>query len=245
MRLKATITTLLAALLISCAHQSAPGGGPVDTTPPEISVSSPANGQTGVDPNTSVAITFSKWINLSSAQGAVAMYPAPVGGFSVKAAKNGVKITPRAPLKENTTYHVVLGTNLKDLRGNTVMRPINLVFSTGAYLDSAQLSGVVMSLDPLVTLPKVALYKECDGWSDTSYFSTPDYMTQSDSGGVFQFSHLKEGRYRVLAFNDPNRLGRLRVGDPCFTSLEKTILVDGSAGIVRLYPADSDTIPKM
>ncbi|MDR0305666.1 MAG: Ig-like domain-containing protein [Chitinispirillales bacterium] len=243
---RTVVITLFTVLLISCAHQSAPGGGPEDTKPPELSVSFPENGQTSVDPQAPITITFSKWINLSGIGNSITVYPVLPAGFSVKAAKNWVKITPQTPLSENTTYHVVLGTNLKDIRGNTVTRPINLVFSTGAFLDSAQLSGSVVSLEPLITLPKVALYREYEEWSDTSYFSAPDYMTQCDSGGVFHFSHLREGKYRIVAFNDPNRVGRLRAGEPCFTSLGETILINGSAGAIKLYPAESDTLhPKI
>ncbi|MDR2728693.1 MAG: Ig-like domain-containing protein [Chitinispirillales bacterium] len=235
--------TVLAALLISCAHQSAPGGGPADTEPAQISASYPADGETNADRRSSIDITFSKWINLSSAKGSITIYPPIAEGFSVKAAKNKVKIIPNSEFKDNTTYHVIIGTALQDLRGNAVVKPIRLVFSTGAVLDSAKLSGSVTSLDPFVTLPKVALYEELENWSDTNYFSIPDYMTQCDSGGAFEFLNLREGKYRAVAFYDQNRAGRLRVGDKCYTSAEKTIGVSGKENFIRLYPSESDTLP--
>jgi hypothetical protein len=242
MKIKTILVNISVILLISCAHQIAPSGGPEDKTPAEISISYPTYGQTNVSQRASIDITFSKWINLTSAKGAVTIYPPIPEGFSVRAAKNRVRITPGSSLKENTTYHVIIGTTLKDLRGNAVVKPIRLVFSTGDILDSAQLSGAVVSLDPFVTLPKVALYKEYEEWSDTTYFSTPDYMIQTDSGGVFQFLNLKDGKYRVVAFYAPGRAGRLRVGDKCYTSVEKTIDVSGAKNFIRLYPAESDTL---
>lgn len=233
----------MAALLTSCARQTAPGGGPVDTAPAQISVSFPADGETNVGKRASIDITFSKWINLSSAKSSITIYPPIAEGFSIKAAKNKVKIVPNSEFKDNTTYHVIIGTALQDLRGNAVVKPIRLVFSTGAILDSAKLSGSVISLDPFVTLPKVALYEEHKNWSDTNYFSIPDYMTQCDSGGAFQFFNLREGKYRLVAFYDQNRAGRLRVGDKCYTSAEKTIGVSGKESFIRLYPSESDTLP--
>ena len=243
MKNKAIPITVLAMLFISCAHQVAPSGGPEDKTPAEISVSHPADGQINVDRRAPVEITFSKWINLTSAKGAVSVYPPLPEGFSVSAAKNRLKITPNSALRENTTYHVIIGTALQDLRGNAAPAPIRLIFSTGGILDSAQLSGSVMSLDPFVTLPKVALYREHEEWSDTTYFSLPDYMIQSDSGGAFQFSNLREGKYRAVAFHGQGRAERLRVGDKCYISTEKTIDVSGAKNFVRLYPAESDTLP--
>jgi len=243
MKIKTTVITILATLLISCAHQVAPGGGPEDTTPAEISVSHPAHGQTNVNRRAPIEITFSKWINLSSAKGAVSVYPPIPEGFSVKASKNWVKITPESPLKENTTYHVIIAGTLQDLRGNSAPKPIQLVFSTGDILDSAQLSGSVVSLDPFVTLPKIALYKEYEEWSDTAYFSAPDYMIPADSGGAFKFSNLKEGKYRAVAFYDNSRAGKLRAGDKCYTPAEKTISVSTAENFIRLYPAESDTLP--
>jgi len=243
MRIKTILITVFTALLISCAHQTAPSGGPEDKTPAEISASYPANGQTNVNQRASIEITFSKWINLSSAKGAVTVYPPIPEGFSVKAAKNRLKITPSASFKENTTYHVIIGTTLQDLRGNAASKPIRLIFSTGDILDSAQLSGSIVSLDPFVTLPKVALYKEYDEWSDTTYFSAPDYMIPSDSGGTFQFLNLRDGKYRIAAFYGQGRAVQLRVGDKCYTSIEKTINISGTENFVRLYPSESDTLP--
>ena len=242
MRIKTIAVTVLVMLLISCAHQSAPGGGPEDKTPAAVSVSYPADKQTNVNRRATVEITFSKWINLTSAKGAVTMYPPVPEGLNIKASKNRLKITPNSALKENTTYHVIIGTTLQDLRNNAVPKPIKIVFSTGGVLDSAQLSGAVTSLDPFVTLPKVALYGEDENWSDTTYFSVPDYMIQTDSGGAFQFFNLRDGKYRIVAFHGQGRAERLRVGDKCYTSTEKTINVSGAKNFIRLYPTDSDTL---
>jgi uncharacterized protein (DUF2141 family) len=238
-----TAAFLAAAMLFSCASQSAPGGGPEDKDPPELLASVPESGQTNVDPRARITVTFSEWISTAGVSGAVAVYPPLAKGFDVRVAKNRLTVTPREPLDGNTTYHVVIGTSLRDLRNNAIPVPINVVFSTGAELDSGRIDGAVVQLTPLVAVPRVALYwyGDGDGWDDANYFAAPRYAAPVDSAGAFIFSNLREGRYRVTAFIDQFRIGRMRVGDPAFTSLEKIITVTKDAQTIRLYPTDSDT----
>ncbi len=241
--LKAAIASACTLFLVSCAHQSSPGGGPEDKAAPEISTSTPSSGQVNVDASQPITVVFSEWISPSTAFNAVTIYPVLPAGLQVKVSGKRLEIKPREPLRDNTTYHVNIATTLQDLHGNSIVKPINLIFSTGPSLDSAQLSGCVLSDVPLVVLPKVGLYREGESWSDTSYFGYPDYMMQTDSTGFFHFTHLKEGRYRILSFHDRNSDGRLGTGDPCFSSVEKSLFVRTIPGSVELYPVESDTLP--
>jgi hypothetical protein len=230
------------ALAASCANQAPPSGGPADKTPPAVSAQFPENGQLNVDTKASVEIKFSEWINRASAAGAVSVYPAVPQGVAVKVVKNKLSVTPKAPLSDNTTYHVSVSAALQDLRGNAISAPIDIVFSTGAELDSGRAEGAIVALKRKVAGHKVMLFWAGDSaWADGRYFSPPDYAAQSDSVGAFSFSHIKEGNYRIVAFVDQYRTGKLRVGDTCFTSLEKVVNVTKSPQTVRLYPAESDT----
>ena len=47
-------------------------------------------------------------------------------------------------LRANTTYTVSLGRDLKSHRGNALSTPLHLTFSTGPYIDTAQILGVVL-----------------------------------------------------------------------------------------------------
>jgi hypothetical protein len=250
---------LLSALLIigSCANQAPPSGGPEDKAPPAVVAQVPGNGQVNVDTRAAVEIRFSEWINRSSAAGAVSVYPTVPQGVTVRAKKNSLTVTPKAPLSGNTTYHVSVSAALQDLHGNAIARPIDIYFSTGAVLDSGRVEGAIVALKSKVAGQKVMLFwvdggssinnvdnqggDKDSGWTDGRYFSPPNYAAQTDSVGAFGFSHIKEGRYRIVAFADQYRTGRLRVGDTCFTSLEKTVSVTKSPQTFRLYPAESDT----
>ena len=228
-----------AALLLSCANQAPPSGGPVDETPPAMSESYPAHGQVNVSARAIVSISFSEWVSAAGASGAVSVYPYFSGGVTVKTSKNRLRVIPKTPWNDNTTYHIVIGTTFKDLHGNALASPIDVVFSTGAVLDSGRLDGAAVSLAPFTTPPKAALYFESGEWTDSSYFSRPDYVAQTDSAGKFSFTHLREGKYRVAAFYDTYRFGRLVAGDSCLTSPEQTVTVTKAEQSIRLYPAES------
>jgi hypothetical protein len=231
-----------ATLAASCANQAPPSGGPEDKTPPAVAARFPENGQLNVDTRASVEIKFSEWINRASAAGAVSVYPAVPQGVAVTVKKNRLTVTPKAPLSSNTTYHVSISAALQDLHGNAISAPVNTVFSTGATLDSGRVEGAIVALKQKTAGHKVMLFRVGDSaWTDGRYFSLPDYAAQSDSAGTFSFSHIREGRYRFVAFTDQYRTGKLRVGDSCFTSLETTVNVTKLPQTIRLYPAESDT----
>jgi hypothetical protein len=243
MKIYVYVAAALSVLLMTvyCANQAPPSGGPVDKTPPAAVAQFPENGQVNVDARASVEIRFSEWINRASAAGAVSVYPIVPQGVAVRVVKNRLTVTPREPLSGNTTYHVSVSAALQDLRGNAMARPIDIVFSTGASLDSGRVEGAIAALKPKVAVNRVMLFWADSGWTDGRYFSPPEYATQTDSSGAFGFSYIKEGSYRIAAFVDQYRIGRLRVGDTCLTSLEKIITVTKSPQTVRLYPAESDT----
>lgn len=232
-----------AALLFSCAHQSTPGGGPKDTTPPEVRSTFPDAGQVKVDMNSSIEFTFSEWVDPKSAERSVELYPVQSSGLHIKVSGSKLKVTPKEPLRKNTTYHVNISTSLKDLRGNSIKMPLSIVFSTGPSLDSARLEGCVLSPSPLVVQPKVGLYRHDSTWSDSIFYSSPDYMTQTDSTGFFRFENLKEGNYRIISFHDRNSDGKLGLGDPCFSSVDERIAVRSIPRSVELYPVESDSLP--
>jgi hypothetical protein len=246
MKIYVYVATTLSVLLMTlyCANQAPPSGGPEDKTPPAISAQFPENGQVNVDTRAAVEIRFSEWINRSSAAGAVSVYPAVPQGVAVRVAKNKLFVTPKSPLSVNTTYHVSISAALQDLRGNAIARPIDIAFSTGPEMDSGRAEGSVVALKSKVAGQRVMLFRMDggdSGWTDSRYFSLPDYATKSDSAGSFGFAYIKEGRYRIVAFADQYKTGKLRVGDTCFTSLEKVVNITKSPQTIRLYPAESDT----
>ena len=213
-------------MIAACATQVAPTGGPEDKLPPRVAGVSPAP-KTANHPNELyVKLEFDEWINASIPRGAITISPPIEKKLRYEVHGKTLEVYSRAELDTGTTYTVTFAGGIKDLRGNALAKPFQVVFSTGATIDSLTLHGRVMVSDSLVrkkSYPSVGLYlmgpereskRYLEKYRDTVTRvldslpmltkEEPLYLTAADSIGNFTFTGLKAGRYRVVAFVDGN-----------------------------------------
>ena len=213
-------------MIAACATQVAPTGGPEDKLPPRVAGVSPAP-KTANHPNELyVKLEFDEWINASIPRGAITISPPIEKKLRYEVHGKTLEVYSRAELDTGTTYTVTFAGGIKDLRGNALAKPFQVVFSTGATIDSLTLNGRVMVSDSLVrkkSYPSVGLYlmgpereskRYLEKYRDTVTRvldslpmltkEEPLYLTAADSIGNFTFTGLKAGRYRVVAFVDGN-----------------------------------------
>ena len=213
-------------MIAACATQVAPTGGPEDKLPPRVAGVSPAP-KTANHPNELyVKLEFDEWINASIPRGAITISPPIEKKLRYEVHGKTLEVYSRAELDTGTTYTVTFAGGIKDLRGNALAKPFQIVFSTGATIDSLTLNGRVMVSDSLVrkkSYPSVGLYlmgpereskRYLEKYRDTVTRvldslpmltkEEPLYLTAADSIGNFSFTGLKAGRYRVVAFVDGN-----------------------------------------
>jgi hypothetical protein len=236
---------VFAFLLLSCARQIAPSGGPDDKTPPAIRATTPAIGTVGFPRHGSVSFLFSEWIDQKSAEACVSIFPPPPQGIKIKAYGKTMTIKPVKAFSESTTYHIECNMSLKDLHGNSVGTPYHFFFSTGTTIDSGKAFGCIVSSEKLQSQPKISLFAENNGrFPDTSYYNLPSYVVQTDSLGNFSFDHIRKGSYRIIGYIDPNNDNKLQPGsEQAFASIERSISLDTVVGPVSLFPVTSDTLP--
>ncbi len=213
-------------ILVACATQVAPSGGPEDKLPPRVAAVYPAP-KTANHPNELyVKLEFDEWINASIPRGAISISPPIEKRLKAEVHGKTLELHSRAVLDTGTTYTVTFAGGIKDLHGNALAKPFQVVFSTGATIDSLSLSGRVMVNDSLVrkkAYPSIGLYlmgpereskRFLQKYRDTVTHvldslpmltkEEPLYLTMADSIGSFTFTGLKAGRYRVVAFVDGN-----------------------------------------
>ena len=230
-------------LALSCAHQMTPSGGPEDRTGPVVIGSAPAAGATGVRRSSRIVLTFTKWITPASAPKSVSILPPIKDGVKIHVSARRLEITPVKGFADSTTYHVVVTSELKDFHNNPMNSPFTMVFSTGSMLDSGRIAGCVTDPGHRYFQAIVGLYSErrASG-ADTIIFGNPDYLLQTDSGGLFSFGNIRSGRYRLIAFIDQNNNRRLDPGqEQAFAPLRRFMTVTQAPDTVMLYPAESDT----
>ena len=192
-------------LLLSCAGQRAPEGGPIDTEPPVIVTTSPPNYTTRFS-GSSISIEFDKYVDHRSVEGAIFISPS-LGQLEFDWSGRELEIRFFGTLRRSTTYVVTIGTDVVDLHNrNKMAQSYTLAFTTGEDIDHGAIEGRVFPIketDP-ATGVMIFAYK-LDGLnSDTLDPRTtqPDYVTQTGKNGSFLLQHLAFGPYRVIAVRD-------------------------------------------
>lgn len=217
---------MLALLFVACATSVAPSGGPEDKLPPRVAGVYPAPKTTNHPNELYVKLEFDEWINASVPRSAVSISPPIDKKLRFEVSGKTLELTSRAELDTGTTYTVTFAGGIKDLHGNALAKPFQVVFSTGAIIDSLTLSGRVLVNSAMAKkkeFPSVGLFlmgkdretrHYLDKYRDSATKALdslpmllkepPLYVTRADSAGHFTLTGLKAGTYRVVAFSDGN-----------------------------------------
>ena len=232
------ILTIICGQFLSCANRVFPSGGEGRKIPPQVLSVLPENNSLNVNPRTKIQIRFSEWINPKSIESGITISPHTEFSFKVNA--RNVVITPKTPLKANTSYHISFLGDIADFNGNSLLETQTIIFSTGDFIDTSFIEGRIFFENTDTLLPKVALFfAERAEQSDTILLSNPDYITQADSNGFFRFNNIANEKYRVIGFLDRNRDNRITPREPVFLGVEKVV---ETQSFQNLFPATSDTV---
>ncbi|TLP73215.1 Ig-like domain-containing protein [Maribacter sp. ACAM166] len=197
-------------LLVSyqCAQRGTPTGGPKDVTPPKLLKAEPANMTTNFKEK-KIRLYFNELVKLKDIQKQLIISPplkyapilSPLGN-----ANKFVEITIKDTLDPNTTYTLNFGRGIVDNNEENAIPFFTYVFSTGDYIDSLELAGVVTDAfnkkaDEFIS---VMLYKIDSSYTDsTLYKRPPNYITNTlDSAVIFKLKNLKEGMYALFGLKD-------------------------------------------
>ncbi len=227
-----TVAAVAAWLLAGCAGIAPPSGGPVDTVPPAIVESSPASNQTRVRPDR-IRLTFSKYVDQSSVQGAVFISPY-LGAMEFSWSGTEVDITFADSLRPNTTYVVTVGTDVVDLNNrNRMAQAYSLAFSTGDSIDHGIIGGRVYDPKPEGIFIYAYLLNGLNPDTLNPMHTRPDFVTQTGNGGNFSLQYLPQGTYRVLAVRDEFKNLLYDPGTDDYGVPSRAIALDSAQRIAR------------
>jgi hypothetical protein len=196
------IVIFVALLMGSCANQLPPGGGKIDTTPPEVVEVYPLNQTTNFEDDY-FEIDFSEYVDKRSFKDALFISPNIEGGLIYEWTGTSVSVEFAEGLEENITYTITIGTDLVDRNNkNRMASSYSLSFSTGSMIDRRTISGRIYSDKPEGVL--IYAYK-LDAGVDTLLNRKPNYVSQTGNDGSFQLNGLGESQYRLFAVKDEYR----------------------------------------
>ncbi|WP_047247111.1 Ig-like domain-containing protein [Maribacter thermophilus] len=194
-----------------CARKGSPTGGPKDVTPPVLTKAEPENMSTNFKAN-KIRLYFDELVKLKDVQEQLIVSPplkyqptlTPQGSAS-----RYVEITLKDTLLENTTYTLNFGQSIVDNNEENPNSFFTYVFSTGSYIDSLELRGVVKDAfnkkaDDFIS---VMLYNIDSTYTDSTIFKRPpNYITNTlDSTIIFNLKNLKEGKYALFGLKDASK----------------------------------------
>lgn len=192
-------------LFCSCANQLPPSGGEDDRISPKILSIIPKQNSVNFH-GRSIKIKFDEYVDRRSFEESFFISPKPKGETSFDWSGKEVEVEFSKPLDKNRTYVVIIGKEVKDIRGgNPLEESISFAFSTGNKIDQGKISGRVFAEN--YERVKVLLYI-ADGKSSDSLNpekNIPDYIIPVSETGTFELTNLPEGSYRLFAIIDEDR----------------------------------------
>lgn len=238
---------IIGTIALSCATQTTPQGGPKDTIPPTVIKYHPKPNETNFNDN-EIIITFSEPVQLNNPKEEIIIVPTIGLKTEYKLKGNSLVITPELRWKENTTYNLNLREAVKDITENNPAldtengkdQPIHLAFSTGPTIDTLSIAGSVRDAltDQIPENITVALYR-----SDTFniFEDIPEYFTKTDKQGNFLITNLKQGNFRLYAFNDKNKNLKAESRTEKFGFLATTIQLDSNVSKLKVHLVNIDS----
>ncbi|WP_394774973.1 Ig-like domain-containing protein [Flavobacterium sp.] len=224
------ISLLLVFLMLSCAKRGSITGGLKDTLAPVLKYSSPKNMSTNFTGN-EIILGFDEYVKLKNLNKQLIVSPPmkhePVILPTVASKVFTIKI--KDTLQPNTTYSFNFGQSIADNNEGNAINQFKYIFSTGAYIDSLSINGIVRdayekNVDNFVS---VMLYEVNDTFKDSLiYKQSPRYITNTlDSLRTFKLENLKAGKYLLVALKDKGGNNRYNPKDDKIGFLKHYITV--------------------
>jgi hypothetical protein len=193
--------------MISCAKRGSITGGLKDTLAPVLTSSFPKNFNTNFKGD-QIVLNFDEYVKLKNLNKQLVISP-PMKHEPLITPTNVSKVLTikiKDTLEPNTTYSFNFGQSITDNNEGNAMNQFKYIFSTGPYIDSLSISGIVKdayekNVDNFVS---VMLYEANDKYKDSIvYKDFPRYITNTlDSLRTFKLENLKAGKYLLVAMKD-------------------------------------------
>ena len=224
---------VVTSFLMGCAQMSPLTGGYKDTIPPNLIASIPPENSTNVNPN-QFYFAFDELIDASKLQESIIISPFYSGKKEVKYKKNEVSISFDTLFDDNTTYIINFAGGISDVTEGNDLSNAKLIFSTGEYIDSASISGVIYNPNEnkRVEGALVGLYQDVD--SLDLFHKKPIYFTFSDESGKYEINNVKPDKYTIYAFIDENKSFIAEFKNEAFGFYENTVEVNNKTKKIKL-----------
>jgi hypothetical protein len=214
-----------------CAKIGSPMGGPKDETPPGVVRSTPDNYSTRfVDKR--IEIEFNEFIQLKNINQELVVSPPQKEKPVVRLRNKTMIIDLKEALLDSTTYTLNFGQAIADNNESNVLENYQFVFSTGNFVDSLGISGLILNAFDLKPSEEPVTIMIYDDFNDSiPYKEIPMYIGRSTKKGYFEINNVKSDTFKVFALKDKNYNLLYDLADEDIAFLDTTIIL--SAELIR------------
>lgn len=203
---------LAIALIFGCANRMTPGGGPYDETPPKLLKAVPEIRATNVKQQ-KVNLYFDEYIKVKDVSKKVIISPPQLQLPRITAIGKRVLVELMDTLVPNTTYTIDFTDAVVDNNEENPLENFSFAFSTGAVIDTMEISGYVIDARTHEPVQGVLVGIHPDtadmkAFKDTTFVR----MSRSSDRSFFVLRNIKHGRYRVFALKEND--GNYRYDNP-------------------------------
>ena len=221
----------------SCASMGTPDGGPYDEMPPKFVGSSPRLHAVNVK-DKKIELEFDEFIKLEKPSEKVVVSPPQLEQPEIKVVGKKVVAQLFDTLKHATTYTIDFSDAIVDNNEGNPMGNFTYSFSTGATIDTMEVSGAVLNAEDLEPIKGIQVGLHIN-LNDSALNTLPfDRVSRTDSHGRFSIRGVAPGKYRIYALMDGNQ-------NYLYDSKTETVAFSDSIIIPSMMPATrQDTLWK-
>ena len=221
----------------SCASMGTPDGGPYDEMPPKFVGSSPRLHAVNVK-DKKIELEFDEFIKLEKPSEKVVVSPPQLEQPEIKVVGKKVVAQLFDTLKHATTYTIDFSDAIVDNNEGNPMGNFTYSFSTGATIDTMEVSGAVLNAEDLEPIKGIQVGLHIN-LNDSALNTLPfDRVSRTDSRGRFSIRGVAPGKYRIYALMDGNQ-------NYLYDSKTETVAFSDSIIIPSMMPATrQDTLWK-
>jgi hypothetical protein len=224
-------------VLPGCANMIPPTGGDRDSLPPLLLKVTPPDSSRNFDKKT-ITFTFDEFIEDVLQQNpftTILVSPTPKNQPEVTSKLKTMTLTLKDTLEPNTTYKIDFGDLIKDVNEKNVLYNFSYIFSTGAVIDSLELTGKVMLAETggIDTTLIAMLHRSSDDSAVVN--ENPRYISKLDGKGNFHFEYLPAGTFYLYALKAEGGQRTYTDSTQLFAFTDSAIEIKPGSSAVTLY----------
>lgn len=187
----------------SCANISYPSGGEKDETPPVVLKATPPDGTLNFSAKR-FEMTFDEFIEIKNLEENFISSPPFTEKPDITVIGKRLRFTFQDTLLPNSTYRIQFGDAIVDLNEGNPFSGFEYVLSTGEFIDSMSIRGVLKNAFDQKPEAKMYIVLYEDFYDSVFALKKPFYVTKTKEDGSFLLKNLRNTSYKVLALKDMN-----------------------------------------